>query len=63
MKKTNYNTFSKEEINKEISSKEKEIRDIAFSLQGVTNKNTMARRDAKKFIARAKTALRAQLDK
>jgi len=30
-------------------------------MQGVTNKNTKAIRDAKKSIARAKTALRAQL--
>lgn len=61
MKKTDFKTMSADELKKEIEKHEKEIREITFSVQGVTNKNTKARRDAKKAIARAKTALRAQL--
>lgn len=55
------NSLSTEDLKKEIQKQEKEIRTIAFSVQGVTNKNTKIRRDARKTIARAKTALRAQL--
>lgn len=61
MKKSNFKTLSKEDLQKEVLSNEKEIRTISFSLQGVTNKNTKAIRDAKKNIARAKTALRTQV--
>ncbi len=61
MKHSNMKTLSSEELKKEILAQEKEIRTIAFSVQGVTNKNTKIRRDARKTIARAKTALRAQL--
>lgn len=61
MKKADLKTLSAEDLKKEITKNESEIRSITFSLQGVTNKNTKARRDAKRAIARAKTALRAQL--
>ncbi len=61
MKKSNFKTLSKEDLQKEVLTNEKEIRTISFSLQGVTNKNTKAIRDARKNIARAKTALRAQV--
>ncbi len=61
MKKTNLKTMTADDIRKEIEKQEKTIREIKFSVQGVANKNTKARRDAKKSIARAKTALRAQL--
>ena len=61
MKKTDLKILSAEDLKKEIAKHEGEIRSIKFSLQGVTNKNTKARRDAKRAIARAKTALRAQL--
>ncbi len=59
--KTDFKTFTAEDLKKEVSDREKEIRSIKFSVQGVTNKNTKAIRDAKKTIARAKTQLRANL--
>lgn len=59
--KKDYKTLSAADLKKEINSNEEVIRSIKFSMQGVTNKNTKAIRDAKKSIARAKTALRAQL--
>ncbi len=62
MKYSKIQTLTEDEIKKEILSKEKEIRDIKFSVQGVTNKNTKLHRDARLTIARAKTALRAKLD-
>lgn len=61
MKHSKMNSLSTDELKKEISAKEKEIRTIKFSVQGVTNKNTKIHRDARKTIARAKTQLRAQL--
>ncbi len=60
-KKIDFKALSGEELKKLVLDNEKDIRSIKFSLQGVTNKNTKAVRDAKKQIARAKTALRAQL--
>ncbi len=60
-KKIDFKTSSVEDLKKMVTDNEKDIRTIKFSLQGVTNKNTKAVRDAKKQIARAKTALRAQL--
>jgi len=59
--KTDYKALSTVDLQKEVNSNEQSIRSIKFSMQGVTNKNTKAIRDAKKSIARAKTALRAQL--
>lgn len=59
--KTDYKALSTVDLQKEVSGNEQAIRTIKFSMQGVTNKNTKAIRDAKKEIARAKTALRAQL--
>jgi ribosomal protein L29 len=59
--KTDYKALSTADLQKEVASNEQAIRSIKFSMQGVTNKNTKAIRDAKKTIARAKTALRAQL--
>lgn len=59
--KKDYKTLLAADLKKEINSNEEVIRSIKFSMQGVTNKNTKAIRDAKKSIARAKTALRAQL--
>lgn len=60
-KKVDYKTLDAADLKKSIAEQEKDIRTIKFSVQGVTNKNTKAIRDAKKTIARAKTALRAQL--
>jgi ribosomal protein L29 len=59
--KTDYKALSTVDLQKEVNGNEQAIRAIKFSMQGVTNKNTKAIRDAKKEIARAKTALRAQL--
>ena len=59
--KTDYKTLSVSDLQKVVGTNEEAIRSIKFSMQGVTNKNTKAIRDAKKSIARAKTALRAQL--
>lgn len=55
------NSLSSDDLKNEIIKNEKEIRTIAFSVAGVANKNTKARRNARIAIARAKTALRAQL--
>lgn len=55
------NSLNSSELHEEIKKNEKEIRTIAFSIAGVANKNTKARRNARIAIARAKTALRAQL--
>lgn len=62
MKKNTYKTSSKEDLLKEIATTEKTIRDLRFSVQGVTNKNTKAYRDARRSLARAKTAMRAMVD-
>lgn len=59
--KKDLKTLDAADLKKTVTDNEKEIRTIKFSVQGVTNKNTKAIRDAKKNIARAKTALRAQL--
>jgi len=59
--KTDYKIATTDDLKKMVSDREAEIRSIKFSVKGVTNKNTKAVRDAKKTIARAKTALRAQL--
>ncbi len=61
MKHKNIASLNSEDLKKEIQNNEKEIRTITFSVAGVANKNTKARRNARVAIARAKTALRAQL--
>lgn len=61
MKNKEFKTSSSEELTKLVAKKEQEIRTLRFSLQGTTNKNTKAYRDARKSIARAKTALRAHV--
>lgn len=50
-----------DDLKKEIVSQEKLIRDLKFGAIGITNKNTKARKDARKTIARAKTQLRSQV--